>query len=244
MKKVNKVLLNINNLMVSYGQVLALKEISLSVKENEIVALVGANGAGKTTLLKTITGLIKSIDGEIWYNKNVRIDGMPPHNIVKYGISLVPENRGIFSDMTVYHNLKIGAFHRNNRNEVNKDLEKTYDIFPILKERKKQLGGSLSGGEQQMLAIGRALMSKPKLLLLDEPSLGLSPLMIGEVAKTILNINKHERVSVLLVEQNAKLALQISNKGYVLENGNIVHSGESKDLLKSNVIKKAYLGGN
>lgn len=235
-------LLNINNLMVSYGQVLALREISLSVKENEIVAIVGANGAGKTTLLKTITGLIKSIDGEIWYNKNIRIDGMPPHDIVKFGISLVPENRGIFGDMTVYHNLKIGAFHRNNGNEVNKDLEKTYNIFPILKERKKQLGGSLSGGEQQMLAIGRALMSMPKLLLLDEPSLGLSPLMIGAVAKTILNINKHEKVSILLVEQNAKLALQISNKGYVLENGNIVHSGESKDLLKSNVIKKAYLG--
>jgi len=225
---------------VLYQKAEALRGVSLSVTEGEIITLVGANGAGKSTILKTISGLVKPSSGEIWFSDK-RIDRLSPQEIVSRGISLVPEGRGIFRDMSVHHNLRMGAYLRGGSG-VSKDLEKIYDFFPVLGERRTQQGGSLSGGEQQMLAIARALMSKPHLLLLDEPSLGLSPLMTSTIAKTITEIKEQEGVSIILVEQNARVALRLASRGYVLENGSIVLEGEASELLHSEYIRKAYLG--
>jgi len=233
-------LLETKNMRVLYQKAEALRGVSLSVAEGEIITLVGANGAGKSTILKTISGLVKPSSGEIWFSDK-RIDRLTPQKIVGRGISLVPEGRGIFRDMSVHHNLRMGAYLRKG-GEVSKDLEKVYDFFPALGERRTQQGGSLSGGEQQMLAIARALMSKPHLLLLDEPSLGLSPLMTATIAKTITEIKQQEGVSIILVEQNARVALRLANRGYVLENGSIVLEGEASELLHSEYIRKAYLG--
>ena len=233
-------LLEIKNMRVLYQKAEALRGVSLSVAEGEIITLVGANGAGKSTILKTISGLVKPSSGEIWFSDK-RIDRLSPQEIVSRGISLVPEGRGIFRDMSVHHNLRMGAYLRGGSG-VSKDLEKIYDFFPVLGERRTQQGGSLSGGEQQMLAIARALMSKPHLLLLDEPSLGLSPLMTATIAKTITEIKEQEGVSIILVEQNARVALRLASRGYVLENGSIVLEGEASELLHNEYIRKAYLG--
>ncbi len=233
-------LLETKNMRVLYQKAEALRGVSLSVAEGEIITLVGANGAGKSTILKAISGLVKPSSGEIWFSDK-RIDRLTPQEIVSRGISLVPEGRGIFRDMSVHHNLRMGAYLRKGGG-VSKDLEKIYDFFPVLGERRTQQGGSLSGGEQQMLAIARALMSKPHLLLLDEPSLGLSPLMTATIAKTITEIKQQEGVSIILVEQNARVALRLASRGYVLENGSIVLEGEASELLHSEYIRKAYLG--
>lgn len=233
-------LLEMKNIGVFYQKAEALRGVALSVAGGEIITLVGANGAGKTTILKTISGLVKPSYGEIRFNDK-RIDGMTPQEIVRRGISLVPEGRGIFRDMSVLHNLRMGAYLRKGSG-VSENLGKVYGFFPVLGERRNQQGGSLSGGEQQMLAIARALMSEPKLLLLDEPSLGLSPLMTATIAKIITEIKQHEEVSIILVEQNARLALRLANRGYVLESGSIVLEGEASELLHSEYIRKAYLG--
>lgn len=233
-------LLETKNMRVLYQKAEALRGVSLSVAEGEIITLVGANGAGKSTILKAISGLVKPSSGEIWFSDK-RIDRLTPQKIVGRGISLVPEGRGVFRDMSVHHNLRMGAYLRKG-GEASKDLEKIYDFFPALEERRSQQGGSLSGGEQQMLAMARALMSKPHLLLLDEPSLGLSPLMTSTIAKIITEIKQQEGVSIILVEQNARVALRLANRGYVLENGSIVLEGEASELLHSEYVRKAYLG--
>ena len=233
-------LLEIKNMRVLYQKAEALRGVSLSVAEGEIITLVGANGAGKSTILKTISGLVKPSYGEIWFNDK-RIDRMTPQEIVSRGISLVPEGRQVFRDMSVLHNLRMGAYLRKG-SRVSKDLERVYELFPVLGERRNQQGGSLSGGEQQMLAIARALMAQPKLLLLDEPSLGLSPVMTATIAKIITEIKEHEEVSIILVEQNARVALRLASRGYVLENGIIVLEGEAGELLHSEFVRKAYLG--
>lgn len=233
-------LLETKNMRVLYQKAEALRGVSLSVAEGEIITLVGANGAGKSTILKTISGLVKPSYGEIWFSDK-RIDRLTPQEIVSRGISLVPEGRGIFRDMSVLHNLRMGAYLRKG-GEVSENLDRVYKLFPALGERHNQQGGSLSGGEQQMLAIARALMSKPDLLLLDEPSLGLSPMLTATIAKTITEIKQQEGVSIILVEQNARVALRLANRGYVLENGSIVLEGEASELLHSEYIRKAYLG--
>jgi branched-chain amino acid transport system ATP-binding protein len=223
-----------------YGLLKALKGISLEIFEGEIVTLLGGNGAGKTTTLKTISGLIKPSSGEIRF-LDTRIDGMPPHEIVRMGIAHVPEGRNIFPDMTVLENLKIGAIIAKGKNEVRIRLEQILTYFPILEERKAQLAGTLSGGEQQMLAIGRGMMSGPKLLMMDEPSLGLSPILVKKLAQIVKEI--HSRgVTIFLVEQNATMALHIADRGYVLETGSVVIQGRALDLLSNEQVKKAYLG--
>ena len=234
-------MLEVKDINVYYGAIHAIKGISLSVDEGEIVTLIGANGAGKSTTLRTISGLLKPKTGAInFLGKNIA--GMPAHKIVREGISQVPEGRRIFAEMSVLENLELGAFTRNDTDEIQKDLEMVFGRFPRLKERIAQQAGTLSGGEQQMLAMGRALMSRPKLLLLDEPSMGLAPLLIREIFSIIADINK-TGTTVLLVEQNANMALSIANRAYVLETGRITLSGDAKELAASEDVRKAYLGG-
>jgi branched-chain amino acid transport system ATP-binding protein len=235
-------MLEIKNLYVSYGAINALHGISLSVKVGGIVTLIGANGAGKTTTLKTISGLLKPKSGEIFYDgKNIA--GLPPHQIVARGLSHVPEGRMIFANLTVLENLQLGAYLQKDKKIVRRELDHAFSLFPRLKEREKQIAGTLSGGEQQMLAIGRALMSKPKLLLLDEPSLGLAPLLVKTIFEKIVEINREQGLTILLVEQNANLALEISNFGYVLETGKIILQDDSAALRQNPQVRSAYLGG-
>lgn len=234
-------MLKVEELDVYYGNIHALKGISLEVNEGEIVTLIGANGAGKSTLLKTLSGLLKPKAGLINYMGN-SIAGKPAQGIVKAGISHVPEGRRVFANMTVEENLELGAYLRKDKKEMRKDFEKVYELFPRLLERRKQLSGTLSGGEQQMLAMGRAIMAKPKLLLLDEPSMGLAPLMVKTIFQIIEEIN-NEGTTILLVEQNANVALSIANRAYVVETGQVVLSGDASELQASDEIKKAYLGG-
>jgi len=234
-------LLEVKDLRVSYGKIEAIKGISLHVEKGEIVTLVGANGAGKTTLLKTISGILKPTTGKIIF-ENKDVETIEPHNRVLEGLCQAPEGRGIFPGMTVLENLEMGKFARKDwKNELDEDLERIYTLFPRLKERQNQAGGTLSGGEQQMLSIGRALMSRPRLLLLDEPSMGLAPMFIQQIFKIIREIQE-QGVSILLVEQNAAQALACANRAYILETGNIVKEGSGKDLLKDDAVKKAYLG--
>jgi len=234
-------MLEIKNLNVYYGGIHAIKDISISVEEGEIVSLIGANGAGKTTTLQAISGLLKPRSGEITFLGNNLIT-TEAHDILKLGLAQVPEGRRIFSGLTVRENLQMGAFAvKDTKENLAADRKAVYDRFPRLRERKKQMGGTLSGGEQQMLAIGRALMSRPKMLLLDEPSMGLAPILVKEIFEIIKEVNK-SGVTILLVEQNAKMALSISNRAYVLETGRIVMSGKSSELLENELVKKAYLG--
>ena len=234
-------MLEVKDINVYYGAIHAIKGINLAVEEGEIVTLIGANGAGKSTTLRTISGLLKPKTGEINFLKK-NIAGMPAHKIVREGISQVPEGRRIFAEMTVQENLELGAFTRTDNAEIQNDFKMVFKRFPRLEERRLQLAGTLSGGEQQMLAMGRALMSRPKLLLLDEPSMGLAPLLIREIFNIIVDINK-TGTTVLLVEQNANMALSIANRAYVLETGRITLSGDAKELAASEDIRKAYLGG-
>lgn len=234
-------LLEVKDLEVYYGVICALKGISFEVNEGEIVTLIGANGAGKTTTMQSVVGLIPSRAGNIVFEGN-DITKTPCHKIVRLGMTQVPEGRRVFQELTVYENLLMGAYSNKNNSTFKDDLERIYSLFPRLAERKSQIAGTLSGGEQQMLAMGRALMSKPKLLMLDEPSMGLSPLLVDQVFDIIKSINK-DGTTILLVEQNAGKSLAISDRGYVLENGSIVLSGTGKELMESEEVKKAYLGG-
>lgn len=233
-------MLTVENINVYYGVIHALKDISFQVNEGEIVALIGANGAGKTTTLQTVSGMLSAKSGSIRF-QDQEISRMQEHKIVKQGISHVPEGRRMFSNLTVLENLKMGAYTRKDKQEINNSLEMVYERFPRLKERTRQLAGTLSGGEQQMLAMGRALMANPRILLLDEPSMGLSPLLVSEIFDIIQEINK-QGVTILLVEQNAKKALSIANRAYVLETGRIVKENDAQALLHDEAIKKAYLG--
>ena len=233
--------LEVKDLHVHYGKIEAIKGVSIVVNEGEIVTLIGANGAGKTTMLKTISGLRPASSGQIIFNGQ-DITSVPAHKRVDLGLSQAPEGRGIFPGMTVLENLEMGKFHRHDRkSEMSEDLEKIYTLFPRLKERTSQAGGTLSGGEQQMLAIGRALMARPKVLLLDEPSMGLAPQMIANIFRIISEINK-TGVTILLVEQNAQQALQRAHRAYILETGNVVKEAKASDLLNDPAVREAYLG--
>lgn len=233
-------LLEINNLEVHYGVIQALKGISFEVNEGEIIALIGANGAGKTTTLHTISGILQASSGNIIYDGK-DITKVQAHKIVNLGISQVPEGRRVFAQLSVLENLKLGAFIRKDKDGIEEDLRNIYERFPRLEERKNQLAGTLSGGEQQMLAMGRALMSRPRIILMDEPSMGLSPIYVSEIFDIIKSINK-DGTTVLLVEQNAKKALSIADRAYLLETGMIALSGDAKDLMNNDTVKKAYLG--
>ena len=233
-------MLEVSNLKVNYGMIQAIKGISFKVEEGEIIDLIGAKGAGKTTTLHTVSGLLKAREGSILFNGK-ELTKTQPHKIVEMGMAHVPEGRRIFQQLTVYENLILGAYTRSDKKEIAENLEMIYKRFPRLEERKKQIAGTLSGGEQQMLAMGRALMSNPKIVLMDEPSMGLSPLLVSEIFDIIQSINK-SGTTVLLVEQNAKKALSIANRAYVLETGNIVLEGDAKELMNNDQIKKAYLG--
>ena len=233
-------MLEIKNVDVSYGDIQALWDVSLTAKDEEIVALVGSNGAGKTTVLKTITGLLKPIKGSITIY-GVRSDTIPAHKVVDLGVSLVPEGRRLFRDMTVLENLEIGGYVGRARSAKNENLRWISGVFPILEQRLHQLAGTLSGGEQQMLAIARGLMSDPKTLLVDELSLGLAPLIVKNIYKTLKEINTARKMTVLVVEQNVRLALEIGDRAYILENGRISGEGRGSDLLNSEQVKKAYL---
>jgi ABC-type branched-chain amino acid transport systems, ATPase component len=234
-------LLKIENLEVNYGVIQAIKGISFEVNQGEVLALIGANGAGKTTILHTITGLINAKSGSILFDGK-EITKIKPHKIVTMGMAHVPEGRRIFQELSVFDNLKLGAYTRSDKDEISESLLNVYDKFPRLKERKNQIAGTLSGGEQQMLAMGRALMSRPKILLMDEPSMGLSPLLVNQIFDIIKELNRAGS-TILLVEQNARMALKVADKGYVLETGKIVLSGKASDLLEDDAVKKAYLGG-
>lgn len=235
-------MLEVKNIDVYYGNIQALKDVSVTVNEGEIVSLIGANGAGKSTLLKTLSGLLKPKSGAITFLGN-SIAGKAAQGIVKSGISHVPEGRRVFANLTVEENLELGAFLRKDKKAIAEDMKKVYDTFPRLLERRKQMSGTLSGGEQQMLAMGRAIMAKPKLLLLDEPSMGLAPLMVKTIFEVIKDINA-QGTTVLLVEQNAHMALSIAHRGYVIETGKVVLSGSAQELQSSEEIRKAYLGGH
>lgn len=233
-------MLEVKDLEVYYGMIQAIKGISFEVNKGEVIALVGANGAGKTTTLHTITGLLSPKKGSVMFERK-DITKIPAHKIVSMGMAHVPEGRRVFADLSVYENLKLGAYTRKDKENLNKDLESIYERFPRLAERKNQSAGTLSGGEQQMLAMGRALMSKPSIILMDEPSMGLSPILVNEIFDIIESISK-SGTTVLLVEQNAKKALSIADRAYVLETGKIVTSGKASELLEDDSIKKAYLG--
>ena len=233
-------MLEVKNLEVYYGVIQAIKGISFEVNEGEVIALIGANGAGKTTTLQTITGMLQPKAGEIIF-EGKDISKIPGHKIVSMGMAHVPEGRRVFAELSVYENLKLGAYTRKDKKEIEETLARVYKSFPRLEERKNQLAGTLSGGEQQMLAMGRALMSKPKIILMDEPSMGLSPILVEEIFHIIREISAGG-TTVLLVEQNAKKALAIADRAYVLETGNIVLSGDAKEMMSNDSIKKAYLG--
>jgi branched-chain amino acid transport system ATP-binding protein len=235
-------MLKVNDINVYYGVIHALKGVSLEINQGEIVTLIGANGAGKSTLLQTISGLLKPKTGEIVF-EDEHVAGKVPQLIVKRGISQVPEGRRVFSNMSVEENLELGAYLRNDKKGIQDDFEKIYQLFPRLLERRKQLSGTLSGGEQQMLAMGRALMARPRLLLLDEPSMGLAPLLVKTIFQIIEEINK-TGTTILLVEQNANMALSIADRAYVIETGKIVASGTAEELNQSDQIRNAYLGGH
>ncbi len=235
-------MLKVEDLNVYYGSIHALKGVSLNVDKGEIVTLIGANGAGKSTLLKTLSGLLKPKRGTIDYLDS-SIAGKPAQTIVKAGISHVPEGRRVFAEMSVEENIELGAFLRKDRAAIQQDFQKVYEIFPRLHERRKQSAGTLSGGEQQMLAMGRAIMAKPKLLLLDEPSMGLAPLMVQTIFEVVRDINK-EGTTILLVEQNANMALSVANRAYVIETGRVILTGTPDELHASEEIKNAYLGGH
>ncbi len=234
-------MLNVENLCVNYGAIKAVRNISFHVDKGEIISIIGNNGAGKSSTLKALTGIVKPAGGKITLFDQ-EITGTKAHKVSGLGMSLVPEGRGIYTRMTVQENLEMGAFNRKDREGVKRDFEKVYDLFPVLGERRKQKGGSLSGGEQQMLAVGRALMQSPKILLLDEPSLGLAPQVIESIFDVIKEVNRMDGTPILLVEQNVYLALEVSNRGYVLETGEMVVTDTSENLLKSEMIQKAYLG--
>ena len=234
------VLLELTKLEVAYGGIHAVKGIDLVVRRGELVCLIGANGAGKTTTLKGITGLQPVKAGTIFYDGS-DVTGKPAFQLVRKGLSMVPEGRGVFGALTIEENLAMGAYSRSDRNEIRHDIDRVFGLFPRLKERRRQTAGTLSGGEQQMLAMARAIMSRPKLLLLDEPSMGLAPLMVQKVFETVLTI-ADEGVTILLIEQNAKLALEVSNRGYVMESGTITLSGEAGQLLSDPKVRAAYLG--
>ena len=235
-------ILNVNDLNVYYGGIHAIKNISFNIKKGEIVSLIGANGAGKTSTLHAISGLVPIKSGEISLNGE-NVTNIEAHKLVSLGMAHVPEGRRIFTELTVLENLEMGAYTRNDTEQIKEDINHMFTLFPRLAERKKQLAGTMSGGEQQMLAMARALMSSPSLLLLDEPSMGLAPLLVQEIFNIIKRINKEENVTVLLVEQNANMALSIADRGYVLETGKIILEGTGKELLSNPEIKKAYLGG-
>ena len=233
-------MLSVNNLQVHYGMIQAIKDVSFEVNEGEVIALIGTNGAGKTTILHTVSGLLQPTKGSVIF-EGQDITKVPAHKIVSLGMAHVPEGRRVFAQLTVLENLKLGAYTRKDKNEMEETLQMIYKRFPRLEERKNQVAGTLSGGEQQMLAMGRALMSHPKIILMDEPSMGLSPIFVEEVFKIIRDISA-EGVTVLLVEQNAKKALNIADRAYVLETGNIILQGDAKKLMNDESVKKAYLG--
>jgi len=234
-------MLRVNGVSTFYGNIQALKNISMEVSEGEIITLIGANGAGKSTTLMTISGLVPPRQGEILFN-GLPIHGMSPEKIVALGISQVPEGRRIFPYLTVAENLDMGTFLRSDKDNIRKDMAYIWDLFPILSKRRHQAGGTLSGGEQQMLAISRALMARPKLLLLDEPSLGLAPLIVRQIFEIIKIINSENNTTIFLVEQNANMALKVAHRGYVMENGAITMSDSAANLLSNEAVKKAYLG--
>ena len=236
-----KKILKIEKVTTFYDNIKALKDISLYIGEGEIVSLIGANGAGKTTTLLTISGIVKPKMGKVYFEDEI-ISKLPPEKIVEAGVCQVPEGRHIFPYLSVLENLEMGAFLRTDKKEIKENIDYVFSLFPILKERKRQEGGTLSGGEQQMLAISRALMAKPKLLLLDEPSLGLAPIIITKIFNIIKKINEEQNITILLVAQNANLALQISHRGYVIENGQITMEDTGENLLNNENVKKAYLG--
>ena len=235
-------MLSISNVETFYGNIQALRGVNVKVNSGEIVSLIGSNGAGKSTLLMTISGVNKAATGEIKFDDK-NIESLPPHDIVNLGISQVPEGRRIFSRLSVEDNLRLGASSNDKGKNFDNDVKDVYDLFPVLKDRLSQRGGTLSGGEQQMLAIGRALMAKPKMLLLDEPSFGIAPKLVNQIFVAIKNINKEKKVTIFLVEQNAKKALELADRGYVLVNGNVTLEGTGQDLLKNKDIQAAYLEG-
>lgn len=235
-------MLEVKGLCAGYGKISVLHEVSVQINEGEIVAVIGANGAGKSTLLKTISGLVRASQGSVTFQGRP-INRLQPEKIVAAGIAHVPEGRRVFAQATVTTNLEMGAFLRTDKTEIKKDISRYFDLFPILGERCNQLAGTLSGGEQQMLAIARGLMARPKLLLLDEPSMGLAPFLVNEIMKIILDLHR-EGIAILLIEQNVKKALKITQRAYVMELGRIPHEGPSRELLKSDLIRKSYLGEN
>lgn len=235
-------MLKIKGLQVNYGGIQAVKGVDMEVQQGELVTLIGANGAGKTTTMKAITGLKPYSAGDIEYDGK-SIKGVPSHELLKRGLAMVPEGRGIFARMSIIENMQMGAYLRNDKEQIKKDVDRMFGFFPRLKERATQLAGTLSGGEQQMLAIGRALMSQPRLLLLDEPSLGLAPLIVKQIFKVIEDINREQKMTVFLVEQNAFHALKLAHRGYVMVNGNITLQGTGRELLANEEVRTAYLEG-
>ncbi|MDP2854537.1 MAG: ABC transporter ATP-binding protein [Smithellaceae bacterium] len=238
-------MLRIKNINTFYGQVHAIKNVSLHLAEGEVVTLIGANGAGKTTLLNSLSGIVPPRTGQILFNET-EINNFAPHKIVRLGVSQVPEGRQVFKPLSVEDNLELGAYLnygiKGGKAQSKKDMEMVYELFPMLRQRRKQLAGTLSGGEQQMLAIGRALMAKPRLLLLDEPSMGLAPMIVQEILKVIANLSREKKTTILLVEQNARAALKIANRGYVLETGRLILEGTADELLENKDVQRAYLG--